>query len=141
MKSAPDERPGNEVSREEALAVYKKFVDRGIESPDKLDLKDPEVKLANKLYETWVKQEAARVKKIKPAAARKAAEKGLNYLKTNFYFDAGFRALSYLPAVREWNALDEDDLEGEHPDIEKLRADTLARIQEINAILEKEKLI
>ena len=31
------------ISREQVISAYKKFVERGITSPDKLDLDDPEV--------------------------------------------------------------------------------------------------
>ena len=46
------------ISREQALASYKKFVDRGITSPDALDLADPEVIEANKMFENGTREKA-----------------------------------------------------------------------------------
>ena len=45
------------VSKEQAIEAYKNFVERGITSPDALDLDDPEVIEANSLFDKWQLQE------------------------------------------------------------------------------------
>jgi hypothetical protein len=119
------------ISREQALLAYKKFVGRGIASPDDLDLEDTEVIEANALFDQWQKQED------KKAENDIDAEQRINFEKTMFYVDAGFTDPTYLEEVLGWLAEDGMNVE-KLPDNEKkmkLRADIADAIKKIRMIL------
>lgn len=86
-----------EISREEVIASYQKFVERGITNPDDLDLEDPEVQAANQLFDQWLAQ--------KDTKAGEDTELNLRtrLAATMFYVDAGFTDPEYLNEVlHEW---------------------------------------
>ena len=70
-----------EVKKEDVIAAFKKFVDRGITSPDALDLNDPEVVEANRLLDSWWEKE----EKSAPEGDKMA-----NHVRTMIMVDAGF---------------------------------------------------
>lgn len=123
--------PESRVVREEALAAYRKFVERGITSPDALDLDDPEVKKANELFYQWQQQEDA------AAAGNEDTSKRLNFEKTKFYIDAGFTDPAYLGDVLEWLAVDLDDIgkQPDNPERTKLRQEYAEEIKKIRVLL------
>lgn len=43
----------SEISKEAVIDAYRKFVERGITHPDRLNLDDPEVIEANNLHYQW----------------------------------------------------------------------------------------
>lgn len=138
MKNSPEHQGKKEVSREEALAAYKKFIERGITKPDALDLNDPEVKEANSLFYAWQKQVD------KKAGKDKAAQFRAQLLKSNFYLDAGFKDRSYLIDVRKWNVLGKDDVakaigRSKKPDLLKeIQREYQRKIAKINKLLEND---
>lgn len=96
-----------EISRDEAIAAYKKFVEKGVANPDDLDLRDPDVIEANNLFDKWREQEGGK------AAGNKEAERRLNLAKTMFYIDAGFTDPAYLEEVLGWLDQDLENVEGD----------------------------
>ncbi|OGM98136.1 MAG: hypothetical protein A2735_00305 [Candidatus Yanofskybacteria bacterium RIFCSPHIGHO2_01_FULL_41_21] len=114
------------VSREQALAMYRKFVERGITSPDALDLNDPEVIEANKLFEKWDAQESV-----------KGDFERHNFEKTKFYVDAGFTDSNYLGDVLGWLFQDAGDIEKQpdNPTRVQLRSDYAKEIKKIRDLL------
>lgn len=113
-ESFPSPEP-KKIAREEVIALYKKFVDRGIKNPDNLDLKDPEVDEANELFDKWRAQEDALAKGNEELAHR------VNLSKTMFYVDAGFTDPMYLDEVlKEWLLEDAQGTEKEHDNPERI---------------------
>lgn len=123
--------PETKVTREAALASYRKFVERGITSPDSLNLDDPKVQEANKLFDKWQLQGDS------TAAGNEDAERRINFEKTKFYIDAGFTDPAYLGDVLEWLVLDADDIEKQpdNPERTKLRREYAEGIKKIRGLL------
>jgi hypothetical protein len=86
-----------EITREEAASAYKMFIDQGITNPDDLDLDDPKVREANKLFYMWQDQEDKKVGSNEELRLRNELK------KTMFYVDAGFTDKDYLDEVlNDW---------------------------------------
>ena len=101
----PPESAPREVTREEAMAAYHKFVEQGVASPDNLDPDDPAVQEANRLFDEWRNQEMERAGD-NPELSRRA-----NLSVNMFYVDAGFTTdPSYLADILEYLGLDMDDV-------------------------------
>lgn len=130
--SPPEQEPIHEITKEEVVAAYGRFVERGITNPDDLDLEDPEVKEANELFYKWVKQEDER------AVGNEELKHRANLSQTMFYIDAGFTDPEYLEEVRD------DFLEQMDEDIEE-QPDNPERIETrrliAEAMLRVEKLL
>ena len=105
--------PETPVTRDEVIAVYRKFAERGITDPANLDQTDPEVQEAEQLLKKWVMQEEARTADD-PVAARQ-----FRIEQTKLYVDAGFTDPSYMEDVREW--LDQDAESALNPSPESKR--------------------
>lgn len=91
--------PEPQIRREDVLAAYRPFVERGITNPDDLDLTDPEVKKANDLYDQWQAQEQAKLGNPQDSEALRQHDLALTML----YVDAGFTDPAYLEEVlEEW---------------------------------------
>lgn len=86
--------------KQQAIVAYRKFVERGVTDPGFLDLNDPEVIAAHKLFDAW--QEEADAK----AAGNREAEHELNFEKTIFYYEIGFNDPEYLAELLDF--LDQD---------------------------------
>ena len=115
-----------EVKREDVIAAFRKFVDRGITSPDALDLNDPEVIEANRLLDSWWEKEEKSVPE---------GDKMANHVRTMIMVDAGFSDSNYLLDVLDW--LNQDLENAEEADLEtadKIR-EAIARVR---ALLPKE---
>ena len=115
-----------EVKKEDVIAAFKKFVDRGITSPDSLDLNDPEVIEANRLLDSWWEKEEKSVPEV---------DKIANHVRTMIMVDAGFSDSNYLLDVLDW--LNQDLENAEETDLEtadKIR-EAIARVR---ALLPKE---
>ncbi len=134
MNSAPNGPESVEVSKQEVIDAYKKFIDQGIVSPDDLDLSDPEVIEADNLYRRWVEQ------RQRMSKGNKQAEHEFNFEQTAFYFDAGFRDPNYLNEVLSWLFLDSDDIgkDANDPTITNLRGRYAKKMIEIRAVLKKD---
>lgn len=92
------------VTREEALAAYKKLIEEGVKSPDDLDLDDPEVKAANKMFDAWYAQEKEAAKDNEELQLR------ADIASMMFYVDAGFKDPNYLDEVlNDWLAVQMHD--------------------------------
>ncbi len=94
-ESFPSPEVEKTVTREEALAAFKKFVDAGVKNPDDLNPADPAVKEANELLDAWHKQEETRTQSDEAQAMRH------NLARTMFYVDAGFTDKDYVSEVLE----------------------------------------
>ncbi|MBI2676353.1 MAG: hypothetical protein HYX21_00140 [Candidatus Yanofskybacteria bacterium] len=114
------------VSKAQVLDAYKKFVERGITSPDDLDLNDPEVVEANNLFYKWQDQEDSDDERV-------------NFEKTKLYVDAGFNDPNYLGDVLDWLIQDADNIEKEPVDPARvqLRNDMAREIKKIRGLLKK----
>ena len=96
-ESLPKPEEEKPVSREEAMAAYRPFIEAGITSPDQLDLNDPAVQAANNLFYSWQKQADSRAGGDEEQFLR------ANLAKTMFYVDAGFTDQDYLDEVlKDW---------------------------------------
>ena len=130
-ESIPIQESLPEISRNEALVAYKKFVDRGITNPDMLDLANPEVIEANNLFNKWCEQEE------KKAGGNIDAGQRINFEMTMFYVDAGFMDPAYLSEILGWLAEDgmsvERSLDNENK--KGLREDIANAIKKIRNIL------
>lgn len=118
------------ITKEAVIDAYKKFVDRGIASPDDLDLSDPEVQKANDLFDKWRAQEDTR------SAGNEEGEYRTNLAKTMLYVDAGFTDRSYLEDVKGWLIQDAADAEKQPENPERVEtrrqiADALRKIQSL----------
>jgi len=137
MNELPQPEIEREITREGAMAAYKQFVDKGITNPDDLDLNDPSVLAANKLFYKWQKQGNEE--------AKDNCEHGLrnNLDKTMFYIDAGFTDREYLDKVlNDWLAQDTLDTEKQidNPDRAMTRRLYSEAIRKIRKLLqEKDK--
>ncbi len=114
------------VSKDQVIDTYRKFVERGITSPDALDLDDHEVIEANNLFDKWQAQEDSNDERV-------------NFEKTKLYVDAGFTGPNYLEDVLEWLMQDADNVEKnpDDPDRTQLRHDMAQEIKKIRNLLRK----
>ena len=118
--SSPESK--KEITREEVINVYKKFVERGIKSPDDLDLENPEVKEANELFDKWRTQEDTQAEGNEKLSHR------INLSKTMLYVDAGFTDPGYLDEVLSW--LVQDAQKAEKQDNNPERVETRRQLAE-----------
>ena len=123
------------VTREIALGVARKFSERGITSPDNLDLNAPEVKEANRLFNEWRMAEEARVK------GDIEAEHKLNLELTMFYVDAGFTDPNYLGDVLDFLSQDSQNAskDSENEQKTQLRSDIYKAIIKIRHLMNPTK--
>ena len=101
----PTPESQEKTSREQVISAYKKFVERGITSPDKLDLDNAEVIEANELFYKWVAQEDLANENDEDTALRS------NFRQTMLYVDAGFTDPAYLGDVLGWLVQDAQNAE------------------------------
>lgn len=105
---------GDKPLRERTVDSYRKFIDRGITSPDDLDLDDPEVKEANKLFDKWQKEVDLQ------AGENEEKKLRANIDKTVFYVDAGFTDPDYLDEVlNDWLVQDSQFAEKDEGNLER----------------------
>jgi len=122
-ESFPSPQSPEKSPKERAVSAYHKFVERGIKSPDDLDLSDPEVIEANDLFEKW--------------QSKLDNSPRSNFEKTKFYIDAGFIDPSYLSDVLGWLYQDAGDLDKNQDDKElsQLRKDFADEMKKIRNML------
>ena len=122
-ESFPSPESKKEITRDEVINVYKKFVEQGVKNPDDLDLENPEVKEANDLFDKWREQED------KSAEGNEESEHRINLSKTMLYVDAGFTDPNYLDEVlNDWLAQDAQNAEKQNDNPE--RAETRRQLAE-----------
>jgi vacuolar-type H+-ATPase subunit I/STV1 len=120
-------------AREQVIATFRQFVERGITNPDDLDLNDPEVIEAKQILNSWEAEQQEIVKE----AGTKAAELEYNFSRTVIFVDAGFSDPLYLEDVAN-DMLDTVDLpEAQEAGLEELATRIQAKIDEINAQLDQ----
>lgn len=119
--------------RQAALLAYQAFIEKGVTSPDRLDLKDEAVKQANQLYYDWQKTLDAE------AEGNREAEHWANLAKTIFYVEAGFTDPEYLKDILGFLDSDLQDAEegGAEPLTEVAEA-IKAKMSEIEAKLDQQ---
>ena len=114
-ESFPSPESKKEITREEVINTYKKFVEQGIKSPDDLDLENPEVKEANELFDKWRTQEDTRAEGNEELSHR------INLSKTMLYVDAGFTDPGYLDEVlKDWLVQDAQNSEKQNDNPERV---------------------
>lgn len=82
------------VTREQAIAAYREFVESDVKYPFGLDFQDPKVIEAEELLERWKNDMFANAKGDQEALLR------AELVETMFYVDAGFTDSTYLDEVR-----------------------------------------
>lgn len=119
------------ISKEEAIGVYKKFIDRGITTPDDLDLKDPEVIEAHNLFDQWQAQEDTKIGNDEEISKR------VNLAKTMFFVDAGFTDLKYLNEVLGWLQYDAEftEQEPDNPESIQTRHEMAEATQKVRVLI------
>lgn len=83
----------NRPLKERAIDACRQFIDKGITSPDGLDLDDEEVKKANQLYYDWQKEIKLQAGEDEEKQVRADLDIAM------FYVDAGFTDTEYLDEV------------------------------------------
>jgi hypothetical protein len=129
FNSAPSLESGPSL-KDQAIAAYKKFIERGATNPDDLDLNDLEVKEAHELFYAWQVEEDTK------AQGDREKEHEANFAKTIFYVDAGFTDPVYLEDVLDWLNQDLQNVEEEADEpLPEVAAKIKAKIAEIEAML------
>lgn len=121
-----------QYNKEQVIAAFQKFIDRGVTHPDDLPLDDPEVIDANRILENWAQQEQ-----------KKALEKGttdarLQYEldRTTIMVDSGFSDPDYLDEVAaDW--LQQIATDAEREGSPEMVAKIDAKVAEIEAKYKK----
>lgn len=86
-------------TRQQAVDAFKKFVERGVASPDDLDVNDPEVIEANKVLDAWSVVAEQRAKQSPSPSAMQE----FNLSRSTVHTDAGFKDPDYLDEVaNDW---------------------------------------
>jgi hypothetical protein len=121
------------VSRQDVIDAYKKFSEKGIGDPAGLDMTDPEVRKAHKLYDAW------RILGDKKAENDEELWHRHNFDKTMIYIDAGFTGENYLMDALDWLMQDAQNIEKIPNNIERQKTiDLIAKaIKKIRKLLEK----
>lgn len=123
-----------QISREEAMSAYKKFIDHGITTPDVLDLNDPKVKEADELFYKWQEQEDEKVKGNLELELRNELSKSM------FYIDAGFTDKNYLDEVlKDWLVQDYIPKDSNNPERAKTRKLYAEAKEKIRRLLREKK--
>lgn len=87
------------INKDQVIETFRKFADKGIPSPDDLDLDDPEVITANQILDGWSVQEETAAKKI----GTRDAELQYELDRSTIMVDAGFSDPDYLDEiVNDW---------------------------------------
>lgn len=128
------------ITRQQVIDAYKKFVERGVTSPDILDENEPEVKVANDLFLQWVYQEDKQAAEAPTKDDREAHYRN-NFSKTMLYIDAGFTDQNYLEEVLGWLMQDAQNIEKQPEDQERIktRQQIANAIKKVRGLLEKKK--
>jgi hypothetical protein len=117
------------VTREQAIAAFKPFVESGITNSDAIDLKDPVAKEADNLYYTWQSQLDAE------AQGNIELEHRANISKAMFYIDAGFTDPAHLQEVlTQWLAegsIEEIPGNAERAETLRLLAEARTKVQNL----------
>ena len=122
--------------KERAINAYKQFIDKGITTPDHLDLDDAEVKKANLLYYEWQVESNLSAGNDDEKRLRASIDKGM------FFIDAGFTDNVYLQeVVNVWLLQDSEHAEKDADNLErKITRQKIANaIKKIRGILNSQK--
>lgn len=95
MNFKNENSPEKPVTRDEVVAAFRVFAERGVGDPVDLNENDPEVQAANALLEKWVAQEETRIANDPDATNR------FNLEWTTIFLDAGFSDPQYKREVAE----------------------------------------
>lgn len=125
-----------EITKDDVIAVYKKFVERGIKNPDNLDFTDPEVKEAEDLLLAWCEQED------QSANGDDELQLRANLAKTMFYIDASFDDPDYLDEIlHDWLIQDSQNAEKQldNPERIETRRQIAQAMNKIRSMLKSQK--
>ena|SRR3989344_4183525 len=98
------------TTKADVIVAFRKFIDKGVVSPDSLDLNDPEVIKANKVLDAWAEQEE------KISAGNRETRHKFNFERTMIVINAGFRDPGYLRDVLGWLDQDLENVDEESPE-------------------------
>ena len=99
----------NNISREQVVEAFKKFVAQGITNPDDLPANNDSV-AANKLLDEWTEQEMKKAKKTGGPKADLLFSLG----RTTIFIDAGFSDPEHLEEVsQDWLPQELDNAQAE----------------------------
>ena len=98
MNSQPTER----ITREQVIAAYKPFAEKGLGDPAEIGSDNPDAKEARDLEGKWMTQGDLEAEGDEEKYHRH------NHAKTMLWVDAGFTGLSYLMDVHDWLLQDMD---------------------------------
>lgn len=125
--------PSSEIpqyNREQVIAAFKKFPQRGIDNPDDLPKADPEVIEANNILDAWTQQAQNEAKRL----ATPADNLKFTLDRSTIFVDAGFSDPDYLDEVaNDWLA--QDLREAEDEGLTEIASRIQAKIDEIEAKL------
>ena len=130
-EGAPTSESREKITREQVIGVYRKFVERGIDNPDDLDLDDAKVIEANDLFEKWMEQGDA------DSEGDEDREGRVNFERTMLYVDAGFINPNYLKDVLGWLSQDAQNAEKDKSNSNrvKLRKDIAEAMVKIRKLI------
>ena len=125
--------PSSEIpqySREQVIESFKRFPQRGIQSPDDLSEADPEVVEANNILDVWTKQAQDEAKR----KATPEANLEFTFDRSTIFVDAGFSDPDYLDEVaNDWLA--QDLQEAEDAGLTEIASKIKSKIDQIEAKL------
>ena len=141
--STPNHQPDSEPSqspesphytKDQVIAAFRGFIDRGLTNPDDLDPDDPEVIEANHILDAW----NAQLQKDAQEAGTPEADLEYALNRSTIMVDAGFSDPEYLDEVaNDW--LGGNNLpEAEEKGFTELAAKIRAKIDEINKQVESQ---
>jgi hypothetical protein len=120
----------NEISYDDVVDAFRKFVDEGVRNPDDLDIEDLEVKKAYGLFQDWQEQVDRKASNNEELNLR------ATLVKTMMFVDAGFDDPEYLKEIlNEWLMTDAQNAEKQagNPDrveTRRLISEAIAKIRE-----------
>jgi len=132
-KELPPSRESERVSKDQVIAAYRKFVEAGMKSPDRLDHNDPEVQAAHEVFYKWQAELDAE------AGDDENARQRANFEKTRIYVEAGFTDWTYLQDVLHFLNVDAADIEKDPDDPAKtqLRKDVADEMKKIRSMMKE----
>lgn len=116
--------------RNRIVGYFRKFAEKGIDDPAKLDFNDPEVAYANRLHDKWAKLEEAKAEQAGTEEARLLMHLDL----ATVFVDAGFDGREFLwDTANDW--LSQDLWAAEDAGLDEVASQIQDKIDEINAKL------
>ena len=117
--------PTATFSRADITALFARFSERGVTSPDDLDQKDPDVQAADAALEAWYASLPQETAKQRAYAS---------FGRSTIHYDAGYRDPRYVDEVaNDW--LDRDEEDADNAGFNDLADLIRAKREEMNSTL------